>query len=223
MMIFSTVTAGQVLDFSASTVFFQILLEFKPLLLGLVFRSCSELFRFSGEVIPIKISIARKTDNIGDISPILSAFSSLLTSTTLSGSTSALTPALSWMILFNLFFNSGEKALASAFYLGTIIIRLLPHAYDLYRARTGTWFVELPNIYASHRIDFYSTALPGTSSSIIPSGGMLFADVVFLQQRFNGRCILPSGGGLSALPFPYSSCWKNNASFCLVLMDNSSA
>ena len=90
-------------------------------------------------------------------------------------------------ILFNLFFNSGEKALASAFYFGTTIIRLLPHAYDLYRARTGTWFVELPNIYASHRIDFYSTAW----NIIIPCGGMLFAAVVFLQQRFSGRCILP--------------------------------
>ncbi|KAM2827232.1 hypothetical protein COP1_036807 [Malus domestica] len=107
----------------------------------------------------------------------------------------------------------GENALASAFYLGTTIIRLLPHAYDLYKARTGAWFVELPNIYASHRIDFYSTALLGTSSSIIPSGGMLFAAVVFLQQRFNGRCILPSRGGLSALPFPYSFCWKNMQAF----------
>ncbi|KAM1235533.1 hypothetical protein ACFX13_005066 [Malus domestica] len=90
-------------------------------------------------------------------------------------------------ILFNLFFNSREKTLASAFYFGTTIIRLLPHAYDLYRARTGTWFLELPNIYANHRMDFYSTAW----NIIIPCGGMLFAAVVFLQQRFGGRCILP--------------------------------
>ncbi|PRQ28937.1 hypothetical protein RchiOBHm_Chr5g0008391 [Rosa chinensis] len=65
-------------------------------------------------------------------------------------------------ILFNLFFNSGEKALTCAFYFGTTIIRLLPHAYDLYRAHT---FPRLPALYffmqTRHRI---FSPLPGTSS-----------------------------------------------------------
>ncbi|PQM34140.1 uncharacterized protein Pyn_12839 [Prunus yedoensis var. nudiflora] len=90
-------------------------------------------------------------------------------------------------ILFNLFFNSGEKALACAFYFGTTIIRLLPHAYDLYRAQTGTWFLDLSYIYANHKMDFYSTAW----NIIIPCGGVLFAAIIFLQQRFGGRFILP--------------------------------
>ncbi|XP_021825813.1 uncharacterized protein LOC110766760 isoform X2 [Prunus avium] len=90
-------------------------------------------------------------------------------------------------ILFNLFFNSGEKALACAFYFGTTIIRLLPHAYDLYRAQTGTWFLDLSYIYANHKMDFYSTAW----NIIIPCGGLLFAAIIFLQQRFGGRFILP--------------------------------
>ena len=90
-------------------------------------------------------------------------------------------------ILFNLFFNSGEKALASSFYIGATIVRLLPHAYDLYRAHSSTWYLDLSYIYANHRMDFYSTAW----DIIIPCGGLLFAVLMFLQQRFGGRCILP--------------------------------
>lgn len=90
-------------------------------------------------------------------------------------------------ILFNLFFNSGEKALASSFYIGTTIVRLLPHAYDLYRAHSSTWYLDLSYIYANHRMDFYSTSW----DIIIPCGGLLFAVLIYLQQRFGGRCILP--------------------------------
>ncbi|XP_062162410.1 uncharacterized protein LOC133869436 [Alnus glutinosa] len=90
-------------------------------------------------------------------------------------------------ISFNLFFNSGEKALASSFYIGTTSIRLLPHAYDLYRAHSSTWYLDLSYIYANHRMDFYSTAW----DIIIPCGGLLFAVLIYLQQRFGGRYILP--------------------------------
>lgn len=90
-------------------------------------------------------------------------------------------------ILFNCFFNSGEKALAPFFYVGTTAVRLLPHAYDLYRAHSSTWNLDLSYIYANHRMDFYSTAW----NIIIPCGGLLFAVLIFLQQRFGGRCILP--------------------------------
>ncbi|OWM91233.1 uncharacterized protein LOC116203708 [Punica granatum] len=90
-------------------------------------------------------------------------------------------------ILFNLFFDSREKPLASSFYMGTTIVRLLPHAYDLIRAHISPWYLDLSYIYANHRMDFYSTAW----DIIIPCGGLLFAVLVFLQQRFGGRCILP--------------------------------
>ncbi|KAK9906969.1 hypothetical protein M0R45_002581 [Rubus argutus] len=90
-------------------------------------------------------------------------------------------------ILLNLFFNSGEKALAISYYFGTTMIRLLPHAYDLYRAHTYPWVHAFKNIYANPGSDFYSTAW----NVIIPCGGLLFAAIVFLQQKFGGRCILP--------------------------------
>ncbi|KAL5575415.1 hypothetical protein UlMin_017114 [Ulmus minor] len=90
-------------------------------------------------------------------------------------------------ILFNIFLNSGEKALAPSFYIGTTLVRLLPHAYDLYRARTSSSRLDLSYIYADHKMDFYSTAW----NIIITLGGLLFAVLIFLQQRFGGLCILP--------------------------------
>ena len=90
-------------------------------------------------------------------------------------------------ILFNIIFNSEGKALASSFYVGTTIVRILPHAYDLYRAHSSAWFLDVSYIYANHRMDFYSTAW----DIIIPSGGILFALLIYFQQRFGSRCILP--------------------------------
>ncbi|XP_027333990.1 uncharacterized protein LOC113848765 [Abrus precatorius] len=90
-------------------------------------------------------------------------------------------------ILLNIIFNSEGKALSSSFYVGTTIVRILPHAYDLYRAHSSAWYLDLSYIYANHRMDFYSTAW----DIIIPSVGILFALLVYIQQRFGSRCILP--------------------------------
>ncbi|CAI0441427.1 unnamed protein product [Linum tenue] len=90
-------------------------------------------------------------------------------------------------IVFNLFLNSSEHALSLSFYMGTTIVRLLPHAYDLYRAHSSSWYLDLSYIYANHRQDFYSTSW----NIIIPIGGLLFAAIIYSQQRFGGRCILP--------------------------------
>lgn len=90
-------------------------------------------------------------------------------------------------IVFNMFSKSNEKALAASFYLGTTTVRLLPHAYDLYRAHASSGYLDLSYIYANHKMDFYSTAW----DIIIPCGGMLFAIIIFLQQRFGGQCFLP--------------------------------
>ncbi|CAK7350589.1 unnamed protein product [Dovyalis caffra] len=90
-------------------------------------------------------------------------------------------------IMFNLFLNSRENTLASSFYVGTTIIRLLPHAYDLYRVHSSAWYLDLSYLYANHTRDFYSTAW----DIIIPLCGLLFATLVYLQQRFGGHCILP--------------------------------
>ncbi|KAE8076572.1 hypothetical protein FH972_015212 [Carpinus fangiana] len=57
----------------------------------------------------------------------------------------------------------GEKALSSSFYIGTTIVRLLPHASDLYRAHGSTWY-----LYSSFMptMEWVSIPLPGTSSSL---------------------------------------------------------
>lgn len=106
-------------------------------------------------------------------------------------------------ILFNIFFNSGEKALASSFYVGTTVVRLLPHAYDLYRAQGSTRYPDLSYIYANHRMDFYSTAW----DIVITCGGLLLVVLIFCQQRFGGHCILPKRfrGGASYEKVPVIS------------------
>ncbi|KAK4576738.1 hypothetical protein RGQ29_027334 [Quercus rubra] len=90
-------------------------------------------------------------------------------------------------ILLNLFLNSRKRALSCAFYMGNTIVRLLPHTYDLYRAHNYFHQYDGSYIYANPGADFYSTAW----DVVIPLGGLVFALIIFLQQRFGGRFILP--------------------------------
>ncbi|KAJ4912832.1 hypothetical protein Rs2_07453 [Raphanus sativus] len=90
-------------------------------------------------------------------------------------------------ILFNGFSNSDAKSLAASFYVGHSFVRLLPHAYDLYRSHSYGKILDWSFIYASHKVDYYSTAW----DVIILCVGFLFAVLVFLQQRFGGRCFIP--------------------------------
>uniref|UniRef100_A0A5B6Z5T6 RING-type E3 ubiquitin transferase n=1 Tax=Davidia involucrata TaxID=16924 RepID=A0A5B6Z5T6_DAVIN len=88
-------------------------------------------------------------------------------------------------IVFNVFSDLRERALAPPFYVGTTVVRLLPHAYDLYRTHSSTWYFD--NIYANQRMDYYSTAW----DVMISCGGLLCVALIYLQQRFGGRCFLP--------------------------------
>lgn len=88
-------------------------------------------------------------------------------------------------IAFNLFSDSTEKALAPSFYVGSTIVRLLPHAYDLYRTHTSPWLFN--QIYANPRMDYYSTAWDLS----ISCGGLLCVFLIYLQQRYGGRFFLP--------------------------------
>lgn len=77
-------------------------------------------------------------------------------------------------ILVNLFRDSRENALAHSYYIGTTLVRLLPHAYGLYRAQNS------------------ALKLVSTNWDVLISfGALLFATIIYLQQRFGGRCILP--------------------------------
>ncbi|KAK3198946.1 hypothetical protein Dsin_022361 [Dipteronia sinensis] len=90
-------------------------------------------------------------------------------------------------ILLNIFQNSTEKVLSPLFYIGYTLIRLVPHAYDLYRAHNYVPDFDGSYIYADHKADFYSTAWDVS----IPLGCILFAAILYFQQRFGGRCFLP--------------------------------
>ncbi|XWS11036.1 hypothetical protein CRYUN_Cryun38cG0049100 [Craigia yunnanensis] len=89
-------------------------------------------------------------------------------------------------ILFNMFQNSRKQALSRFFYIGITLVRLVPHGYDLYRAHN---YVDVDDsyIYADPAADYYSTAW----DFIIPVLGLSFAAIIYLQQRFGGRCFLP--------------------------------
>ncbi|XP_044509707.1 uncharacterized protein LOC123228361 [Mangifera indica] len=90
-------------------------------------------------------------------------------------------------ILLNMFYNSRENALSRFFYIGFTLVRLAPHAYDLYRTHNYVQNFDGSYIYADPAADFYSTAWDVT----IPLVGILFAAIIYLQQRFGGRCFLP--------------------------------
>lgn len=88
-------------------------------------------------------------------------------------------------ILFNLFTDARERALTPSFYVGTTIVRLLPHAYDLFRAHISP-VRSVHYIYANPGMDYYSTAWD-ISICVV---GVSFVALVCLQQRFGGRFFL---------------------------------
>ncbi|XP_057797371.1 uncharacterized protein LOC131013311 [Salvia miltiorrhiza] len=91
-------------------------------------------------------------------------------------------------ILLNVLRGSAEKALSHPFYVGTSAVRLVPHAYNQYRAHNYPKYdLNATYYYANPAADMYSTAW----DIIIPCGVILLAVIVFVQQRHGGRCILP--------------------------------
>ncbi|KAK7324582.1 hypothetical protein VNO77_28256 [Canavalia gladiata] len=90
-------------------------------------------------------------------------------------------------IILNLFSNMRENVLSCSFYFGTTFVRLLPHAYDLYRTHNYARLDNGSYFYADPSADFYSTAW----DIVIPLGGILFAIIIYLQQRFGAHYILP--------------------------------
>ncbi|KAL0301174.1 UNVERIFIED_CONTAM: hypothetical protein Sradi_6394200 [Sesamum radiatum] len=91
-------------------------------------------------------------------------------------------------VLLNVFMGSAEKALSHPFYVGISAVRLVPHAYDQYRAHNyPASYINGTYYYANPTADFYSTAW----DIIIPCGVIALAVIIFLQQRRGGRWILP--------------------------------
>ncbi|XP_021595162.1 uncharacterized protein LOC110602045 [Manihot esculenta] len=90
-------------------------------------------------------------------------------------------------IILNVFQNSKENALSRFFYVGMTFVRLIPHGYDIFRAHYYSDDFDWSYMYANPAADYYSTAW----DVIIPLGGLLFAAIIYLQQRNGGRCFLP--------------------------------
>ncbi|KAJ0593419.1 hypothetical protein HanRHA438_Chr03g0127671 [Helianthus annuus] len=91
-------------------------------------------------------------------------------------------------LILNIFQISKGNALSHWFYIGTTFVRLMPHAYDLYRGQMYMGHqLEGLYVYANPRSDFYSPLW----DSVIVWGGLVFAVIVFLQQLFGGRFMLP--------------------------------
>ncbi|PQQ21488.1 uncharacterized protein Pyn_07736 [Prunus yedoensis var. nudiflora] len=82
-----------------------------------------------------------------------------------------------------------ESALSWSFYLGITFMRVLPHAYDLYRAKSyDPWSSKFS-------IDPHASFHSGSPDVIVCSVCLLFAAIICLPQQFGGRCILPSRFG----------------------------
>ncbi|KAK1405156.1 Glucan synthase-like 1 [Heracleum sosnowskyi] len=91
-------------------------------------------------------------------------------------------------VLLNMFQMSTESALSMPFYLGTTLVHSVPHAYDIYRANNYVpAHVNGTYVYANPGADFYSAAW----DIVIPLAGLLLVAIIFLQQRYGGRSILP--------------------------------
>lgn len=90
-------------------------------------------------------------------------------------------------VLGNFFGDIKDIILVPYFYIGITLVRSIPHAYDAYRVIRYIPLYSSSYFYANPDLDFYSTAW----DIVIPCGALLLALLVFLQQRFGGRCIVP--------------------------------
>ncbi|XP_071718771.1 uncharacterized protein [Rutidosis leptorrhynchoides] len=88
-------------------------------------------------------------------------------------------------IMFNMFCDTHDIVLAPWFYVGSTMVRLLPHMYDLYRRNSSSWFYD--KIYANPGMDYYSSMW----DVVICFGGTICILIVYMQQRFGGQSMLP--------------------------------
>uniref|UniRef100_M8C1R4 RING-type E3 ubiquitin transferase n=1 Tax=Aegilops tauschii TaxID=37682 RepID=M8C1R4_AEGTA len=84
--------------------------------------------------------------------------------------------------------GSRAWAISPWFYLGGTMLRLMPHVYDVVRARIYKPSMRSSKLYASPHDDLFSVAW----DMVIPCGAALLALLLFLQQRLPGTAPLPS-------------------------------
>jgi hypothetical protein len=85
-------------------------------------------------------------------------------------------------VLLNAFSDSKVGALSPGFYIGSTMIRALPHVYDAFRTQHFVPSLRPLYMYASPRDDLFSLAW----DIVIPCGAILLAVILFFQQRLGG-------------------------------------
>uniref|UniRef100_A0ACD5U0H8 Uncharacterized protein n=1 Tax=Avena sativa TaxID=4498 RepID=A0ACD5U0H8_AVESA len=91
-------------------------------------------------------------------------------------------------IILNVFSASKVRALSPGFYIGSTLIRALPHVYDVFRSRHYMPSLRPSYMYARANDDLFSLAW----DIVIPLGGVLLATLLFFQQRLGGAFFLCS-------------------------------
>ncbi|KAJ7292351.1 hypothetical protein O6H91_14G067600 [Diphasiastrum complanatum] len=91
-------------------------------------------------------------------------------------------------VVANFLWGVQEKPLSRIFYGGMTGLRSLPHLYDAYRTYKFIPQYSGDYFYATPESDFFSLIW----DIFIPCVGLLLALAIFLQQKFGGRCIIPS-------------------------------
>lgn len=90
-------------------------------------------------------------------------------------------------VIINVFLDSKVRALSPGFYVGSTIIRALPHVYDAFRTKHFVPSLRPSYMYASPHHDLFSLAW----DIVIPCGAILLSVLLFFQQRLGGaffRC-----------------------------------
>ncbi|RLM99682.1 hypothetical protein C2845_PM06G01830 [Panicum miliaceum] len=91
-------------------------------------------------------------------------------------------------VILNAFSDSKVRALSPGFYIGSTMIRSLPHVYDVFRRKHFVPSLRPSYMYASPHDDLFSLAW----DIVIPCGALLLSVVVFFQQRLGGGFFLCS-------------------------------
>ncbi|KAL6609507.1 hypothetical protein ACP70R_039476 [Stipagrostis hirtigluma subsp. patula] len=91
-------------------------------------------------------------------------------------------------VTLNVFSDSKVKALSPVFYIGSTIIRALPHVYDLFRTQHFVPSLRPSYRYASPHDDLFSQAW----DIVIPCGAVLLSVLLFFQQWLGGAFFLCS-------------------------------
>lgn len=91
-------------------------------------------------------------------------------------------------VLLNAFLDSKVRALSPGFYIGSTIIRAMPHVYDVFRRKHFVPSLRPSYMYADPHDDLFSLAW----DIVIPCGAVLLSMLLFFQQRLGGAFFLCS-------------------------------